>query len=148
MRLIDADMLKEILHSKRIEFVKHPTFVRSDMEEGIDRGIGYALLAINDAPTIQPDAPRVMTLEEVKSERICWIEDTDDGMIVRLFPATMFGTGEYANGSKSYIFLAQKPWAIDVNDCEWWYLIEDYGETWRCWTARPTDEQREAVKWE
>lgn len=23
-----------------------------------------------------------------------------------------------------------------------------YGKTWRCWTARPTDEQREAVKWE
>ena len=25
---------------------------------------------------------------------------------------------------------------------------EEYGETWRCWTSRPTDEQREAVKWE
>ena len=23
-----------------------------------------------------------------------------------------------------------------------------YGKTWRCWTSRPTDEQREAVKWE
>lgn len=22
-----------------------------------------------------------------------------------------------------------------------------YGEKWRCWTGRPTDEQREAVKW-
>lgn len=52
MRLIDADVQKEILHGKRIEFVKHPTFVRSDMEEGIDRGIGCALLAINDAPTV------------------------------------------------------------------------------------------------
>ena len=25
---------------------------------------------------------------------------------------------------------------------------EDYGIDWRCWTSRPTDEQREAVKWE
>ena len=23
-----------------------------------------------------------------------------------------------------------------------------YNKTWRCWTSRPTDEQREAVKWE
>ena len=23
-----------------------------------------------------------------------------------------------------------------------------YGTSWRCWTSRPTDEQREAVKWE
>lgn len=22
-----------------------------------------------------------------------------------------------------------------------------YGKTWRCWSAKPTDEQREAVKW-
>lgn len=25
---------------------------------------------------------------------------------------------------------------------------EDYGKTWRCWTSRPSDEQRKAVKWE
>ena len=24
----------------------------------------------------------------------------------------------------------------------------DYGEGWRCWTARPTEEQRKAVKWD
>lgn len=23
-----------------------------------------------------------------------------------------------------------------------------YGKRWRCWTARPTDEQRKAVKWD
>lgn len=25
---------------------------------------------------------------------------------------------------------------------------ENYGQTWLCWTSRPTDEQRKAVKWE
>ena len=97
---------------------------------------------------LKAQEPRVMTLEEVKQERICWIEDADDGMTVRLFPATMFGIGEYANGSKSYMFLAQKPWAIDANDCEWWYLIEDYGEIWRCWTSRPDDKRRAETPWE
>lgn len=28
-----------------------------------------------------------------------------------------------------------------------WCKLDDYGRTWRCWTSRPTDEQREAVKW-
>lgn len=28
------------------------------------------------------------------------------------------------------------------------YDQEGYGKDWRCWTARPTDEQRKAVKWE
>ena len=26
--------------------------------------------------------------------------------------------------------------------------LKSYGKTWRCWTARPTDEQREATKWD
>ena len=26
--------------------------------------------------------------------------------------------------------------------------LEFYGKTWRCWSARPTDEQREVVKWD
>lgn len=25
---------------------------------------------------------------------------------------------------------------------------EYYGKTWRCWTSRPTDEQKKTVKWE
>ena len=25
--------------------------------------------------------------------------------------------------------------------------LKSYGKTWRCWTSLPTDEQREAVKW-
>lgn len=29
-----------------------------------------------------------------------------------------------------------------------WYKLDDYGKTWRCWTARPTDEQRKAARWE
>ena len=28
-----------------------------------------------------------------------------------------------------------------------WYRLDDYGKTWRCWTSRPTDEQREAEPW-
>lgn len=28
-----------------------------------------------------------------------------------------------------------------------WYRLDDYGKTWRCWTSRPTDEQREAKPW-
>lgn len=26
--------------------------------------------------------------------------------------------------------------------------LETYNRVWRCWTSRPTDEQREAVKWD
>ena len=32
--------------------------------------------------------------------------------------------------------------------CDFGMLEDDYGKLFRCWTSRPTDEQREAVKWE
>ena len=33
---------------------------------------------------------------------------------------------------------------IDFNDSADWFK---YGRDWRCWTQRPTDEQREATPW-
>lgn len=29
-----------------------------------------------------------------------------------------------------------------------WMRWDDYGKTWRVWSARPTDEQRKAVEWD
>lgn len=37
---------------------------------------------------------------------------------------------------KAYLYLGE------IIDCD------DYGRNYRCWTSRPTDEQREAVKWD
>ena len=119
-------------------YLKHDCLEGSATDQTLDKAI--ALLKAQE--------PRVMTLDEVKQERICWIEDADDGMTVRLFPATMFGICEHADGSKSYIFLAQKPGAIDAQNGEWWYLIEDYSETWRCWTSRPDEKRRDETPWE
>ena len=31
--------------------------------------------------------------------------------------------------------------------CEFGLLKDDYGKRFRCWTSRPTDEQREAIPW-
>ena len=28
-----------------------------------------------------------------------------------------------------------------------WLYLRDYNKTWRCWTEKPTDEQRKAVEW-
>jgi len=29
-----------------------------------------------------------------------------------------------------------------------WFMMEAYGAEWRCWSDRPTDEQRGAVEWD
>lgn len=90
MRLIDGDVLIEALCGIRTEFVKHPTFLRSDIEEGIDRGVGAAVQAINDASTI--DAVPVVRCKDCKWRKEEWKLDGNCwcGMFDRYTRETFF----------------------------------------------------------
>jgi hypothetical protein len=97
---------------------------------------------IKDIPAVyKAQEPRVMTLDEVvtaKPGTVVWLEDFNkpdviSGLLKRLFIYT-----------KVIDFLIVKE---EVNN-EVTADLEVYGSGWRCWTSRPTDEQREAVKWE
>ena len=76
---------------------------------------------VDDQPTIQSDEPRVMTLEETHNVEVVWAEDRSTREV---YPCIVKNNN--MNDSKLY----------------------KYGVKWRCWTSRPTDEQRKAVKWE
>ena len=88
---------------------------------------------------------RVMTLEEVKKhyslppvvlDDLCWQEDylQDIEPLYFDFPVE----DSFAVHWRGYQSVRK--------------YLEDwqasYGQKWRCWTQRPTDEQREAAKWE
>ena len=64
--------------------------------------------------------PRVLTLKEARNVEVVWVEDRSTATI---FPCV---DKNGMNDSKLY----------------------KYGVQWRCWTSRPTDEQRKAVKWD
>lgn len=104
MRLIDADALKYKFAVPGYEYFS-PGYIRDLIEE---------------EPTIRPDEPRVMTLEEARNVEVVWAEDRSTR---KVYPYIVKGN---MNDSKLY----------------------KYGIQWRCWTARPTDEQREAVAWQ
>ena len=82
---------------------------------------------------LKAQEPRLMTLEEVARCSMCWLEDQ-----FNLMPALFIGMEKRANGQKCDVFLAARP---DSEDCEYWYDLDEYGDTWRCWTDKPTDEQ-------
>ena len=91
---------------------------------------------------LKAQEPKVMTLEEVKNSEVVYLEDyadPDDGVSPIIRPAINV---EVKNGG---IFM------LDSISCEEGYIFsvdDDYGKFWRCWTSRPTDEQRKAVKWD
>ena len=83
---------------------------------------------------VKEQEPRVMTLEEVVSAECVWIEYAVSGNVVIALPWDIEITDD------TYHFICNPNCIVEFRSL--------YGEEWRCWTSRPTDEQREKVKWE
>lgn len=93
----------------------------------------YALLKAQE--------PRVMALEEINSiqlETDMWIEVFHPIHGTRVKAATGYAMH---NGDDDYLYVLGCLQSLDD------YRIAEYGITWRCWTSRPTDEQRDATPW-
>ena len=81
---------------------------------------------------LKAQEPRVMTLEEVLGGDECWVE--------------------YPNGGCGYAdcYLSYTTNGVDIYRTmqhDFNVPLANYGKTWRCWTSRPTDAQREATPW-
>lgn len=78
--------------------------------------------------------PRVLTFEEVRDEyEVLWVE-------TKTHPPTVCLTD---NGDSNEDW---RWFSFGINDS---YILssDSYGKKWRCWSAKPTEEQRESVKW-
>jgi hypothetical protein len=109
---------------------------------------GKARDLIANEPAVEPAIDAiVLTMEEAKMLKICWIEESGLEMQDRLYPAIYYGIGNRA-GKQDMIFLTvPEEDTEDWDDCERWLEIDDYNEFWRPWSSRPTDEQREETRW-
>ena len=69
---------------------------------------------------LKAQEPRVLTLEEARTYEVVWPEDKGEGELHPLIVEN------------------------NMNDSKYY----KYGIHWRVWSAKPTDEQRKAVKWD
>lgn len=91
-------------------------------------------VAIRDAlALLKAQEPRVMTLEEACSADCVWYDWRTIGVRPAKVSRVPYKTGTYR---------VQR-----FGDIDEWNHADEYGEYWRCWTSRPTDEQREATVW-
>ena len=84
--------------------------------------------------------PRVMTLEEVRKlqslrDGAVWLEVGAGAGFMPAFPEMIM--------TNITFFVA-----IPLMNYHWYCENDSYGKIWRCWTARPTDEQRKGAKWD
>ena len=105
--------------------------------DGIDESVECKQKWADDALSLlKAQEPRVMTLDEVKAipyDADIWIETEYYVGEISIFAATINTKGVRG---------------VMVYGSHKTYDYEAYNKLWRCWNARPTDEQREAVKWD
>ena len=99
-----------------------------------------AVIWIDDTiALLKAQEPRVMTLEELIGiynirENHSWVYNTPPYLYM-----------DY--GKDTGYWIAWSNIVSCLERCYPKYIPADYGKTWRCWTSRPTDEQREAEPW-
>ena len=96
-----------------------------------------AMLARDALELLKAQEPRVLTIEEVEALPYGHvIIETDKNDPIRWLDALLFSKN--INFSFDFITLEGRARLLGV----------EYNRDWRCWTARPTDEQRKEIPWE
>lgn len=89
--------------------------------------------------------PRVIPAEELVSHKSgVWIEHVSGMAPMRAMLYCITGNMGIFLSPEEKVTWHEGSWWSEL--ISWSMLI--YGKTWRCWTSRPTDEQRKAVKWD
>ena len=131
--MVDVERYRNVVYGlSEILVFCHEEFGKSDheMQAKLTRINSTAKDALE---LLKAQEPRVMTATEAYTADYVYIEF--DGVIT---PAIR--TTNERDGHRESYFATQQLGGD-------WMRWDDYGITWRCWTSRPTDEQREAVKW-
>ncbi|MBR3584816.1 MAG: hypothetical protein IKO00_02220 [Oscillospiraceae bacterium] len=106
-------------------------------------GIKQLQTLINDATELlRVQMPRVMCAAEVADcpeGTVLWVEERQ-GVTWNLFPLEIETSSSHPDTRTDYLFF------ITYHDIRK-FECSEYNQTWRCWTSRPTDGQRKAVKW-
>ncbi len=102
-------------------------------------------LLMDAVSLLKAQEPRVLQIKEMAFLEITVFIETNgdlEGKGTDLFLAIPHIYAVAQNMLDGYIAF------VDGNTDVYDLQAIDYGKCWRCWTSRPTDEQRKAVKWE
>lgn len=94
---------------------------------------------------LKAQEPRVMTLEEIDNRLAESSEEYN-----KIFWAEVKSRTRYSFGVFQLSILDDDDYEALLLGCSWsaLYRRSSYGIRWRCWTSRPTDEQRKEARWD
>lgn len=138
-RVIDADMR---IHWQELD-VEHEDWI--DRYGTVEDYLSYA--ETEDGNQIEPFVlpkrkARLMSVSEVVSSgkgAVLWLEERQT-VLWNLFPLEIEMISAHSDTGLDYLFFI-------VFHGHRMFECKEYNQTWRCWTERPSDSQREAAQW-
>lgn len=108
--------------------------------EGFDGAMVHTSTALIDAALvlIRQQQARIAELEAAQTARVLTLEEMQQWEIKTIWDKNAVYVENVSDPGYLSVYDGRD---FDVN-------LDGYGISWRCWTQRPTDEQREAVKWD
>lgn len=88
---------------------------------------------------LKAQEPHVMTLGDLRDIGSVWELNTPPYLWMEINPAYRWTRGFWVAWREIYDM---------IDGLHPTYDADNYGSIWRCWISRPTDEQREKVKWD
>ena len=123
---------REKVINELVSYIENALSVDSDYVDCIPTDLLQYAVAL-----LKAQEPRVMTLEEIDDDDAYWFEEK--------YGKKSLGRNVLIHSIEEY---AREPYITLVYTYgEASYKISEYGQTWRLWTSKPTDEQREAASW-
>lgn len=119
---------------KGLEICSHPGGCRSECPYYEKEGAECSYWLLKDAlELLNEQEPRVLTFEEVQNDCPDYVYlETSTGWLGYCIK----------DEGESDKYVGYLVFGVDEYFIERW---KEYGKTWRCWTAMPTDKQRKAV---
>lgn len=142
--MTDSDLLDTAL-SMLVDFeMEVPCEILTDKDDTCnamrDR-IEWLMQEILDA--LREPEPRVLNATEVADcpdGTVLWVEERQ-GVTWNLFPLEIDVSSIHPDTGTAYLFF------VTYHDLRK-FECDEYNQTWRCWSARPSDERRRAEAWE
>ena len=137
------DKLEKVINGLECRYANQPDkdceHCAYGMTMGRRWGCDFVGLCGDALELLKGQEPRVMALEEAQGEDFCWYEQRNfGGMLLASAVIRHLNTG-HGHNQTELEFMGREDRIVRYD--------ADYGKAWRCWTSRPTDEQREKEPW-
>ncbi len=129
---------KQSLNGVLSDMIQYFMFCKANAAKGsaAERKFTVYVEAVSDAKRLlKAQEPRVMNITEAMDAEVAWLEKYGENEIK---PVIIM----------SYEYGYWECLIYDEDDAEILLTIDGFNTDWRCWTSRPTDEQREATPWQ